>query len=326
MEVATPESVSGLRRSDSKNSSETLVTLSILQLIRFFDSFDQKYDDLDEVSESDPLTPERCESLAGKQSKREGKEDWKSPGSENSVPTPNLNDDEKGLALSSSGEEIAINSGSSSTYAARIDRGQAEKNFRPRDSGIIDLSNTELPKDRTSRSFSIRSFHAKNWMRSATVFFKQNKQKKQKSEVYQKYKLSFPVHLAGPPALSIQKPDRSATLNPAKRMSSTLFTCGHNSETNLENMVFLPKTHPLPQNYPSVKDVEDIADTQGEYSIPPNEWSGTDPTIKASDHSDPVKSRWDKWHFSMKIKKLQKKLKSSFASGTHKTHTFRVPS
>lgn len=328
MEVATPETVIGLRRSDSKSSSETLVTLSILQLIRFFDSLDPKSDDLDEVSEFDPLTPERCESFAGKRPKGEGNEDWKGSESESSAPTSKLIDDEKRLPLSSSGEDIASNAGSHSTCTAPNDSEQTERNFRPRDLGninrnlgISDQSNTELPKDRMSRSFSIGSFHARQWMKSATILFRQNKKKKQESDVSHKENLLFPVHLAGPPAPLPQKSGRSATINPSKRMSS-LFTHEHSSETNLENMMFLPKPHhPLPQNYRTVEEVEDIADAQTEYSVPPEEWIGyMDLSMKAA----PVKSKWEKWRFSIKMKKLRKKLKSGFASGTHKTHTFRV--
>lgn len=322
MEITTPESVNGLQNCESKTSSETLVTLSIIQLIRFFDSFEPRNDPPEAVNETSKNL------LKEEHRKGEGIEEEE----ENTVNEVmvfarkgNVNQNVPSLVSSATS-----NADSSITCGVPIDSGSAEENFRPRESKITKSQNTEMPEVKTSRSFSIGSFYARQlFLRSASAFFTgQKKEQKEQPlpETEQKDPLN-PMSPVSPPVPSIQKPRRARMNLLANRMSSTLFTRKHDSLAQLENRAFLPKTHrPLPQNYPTVEDVEDIADARTEYSVLPEEWSEyMDPIMKSSGNSGREKSRWERWHFpNFKMKTLGRRLKSSLASGAHKTHTFRV--
>lgn len=322
MEITTPASVNGLQNCESKTSSETLVTLSIIQLIRFFDSFELRNDPPEAVNETskNPLKEEHR--------KGEGiEEEEENIGNGVSFFARKGNVNQKVPSLVSS---ATSNVNSSITCGVPIDSGSAEENFRPRESKIADSNIIEMPHVKTSGSFSIGSFYARQlFLRSTSAFFtgKKREQKEQPlPETDQKDHL-FPMSPVSPPAPSIQKPGRARMNLLANRMSSTLFTRKHDSFTQLENRVFLPKTHrPLPQNYPTVEDVEDIADARTEYSVLPEEWSEyMDPMMKSSGNSGGEKSRWKWWHFpNFRMKTLGRKLKSSLASGARKTHTFRV--
>ncbi|SGZ49322.1 CIC11C00000000430 [Sungouiella intermedia] len=334
MEILTEQNA-GLQNSESKKSSETLVALSILHLIRFFDTFDPKNESSPEYLSSETETEESKEPEGPldqdtkepqeqiQQSKESNSEQIseteKVADSEQTVETKIEKTEQEGGSINNENCEVNEENDKNNQPIALL-----TENFRPR-SPVNPTSG--LSKSKNSRSFSLGTFQARQWIkRSASVFFPELRAREKEGnqhddKAYNKNRRNennnqiLPSHF-----------HHSSTETQAKRISSTLFTRKHNSETELENMVFLPKTHrPLPQNYPTVEDVEDIAEARTEYSVLPDEWSGyMEPMMKSSGCSAKPKNRWERWNFPTFKKRLQKKLRSSLASGARKTRTLRV--
>lgn len=341
---------------ESKSSSETLAALSILHLIRFFDANEAKLDtSVRLASPQDAKVRFEPETSIMSTQPGQTEEENESEGNKNEGVT-NLENSEGLVADVQPESEIPQTPAHLLTISppheepvpnphkivVNEDLELFQKNFRPREPK---LSAGVLPeiagvKRNRSISLSLNAMGAKRWVkRSASLFFPDREAVKKSKESTLETSLEKENGSAAQksgPKFAAKQPvagaDWSYTVHPlAKRVSSLFLHRKQNAETELEDMVFSPKTHrPLVQDFPTVNDVEDIADANAEYSVLPEEWSGyLDPNMKstgpASGATPKPKRTWEKW-FSrpVKLKALRKKIKSSFASGKRKTMTLKV--
>lgn len=341
---------------ESKSSSDILAALSILHLIRFFDANEAKpeasvrlaspqdakvrFEPETSIMSTKPGETEEEREIEGnkneKATKLENSEDLVvdvQPESEIPQTPAHL------LTVSPPREELRAEP---SKLVIEEDLELFRKNFRPRKPKLSADTLPEIAgvKRNRSISLSLNAMGAKRWVkRSASLFFSKREAAKKSKEGTLEPNLereSDSVAQESGPKFAAKQPvtgaDWSYTVHPlAKRVSSLFLHRKQNAQTELEDMVFSPKTHrPLVQDFPSVNDVEDIADANAEYSVLPDEWSGyLDPNMKSTDPATGAtpnpKRTWEKW-FSrpVKLKALQKKIKSSFASGKRKTMTLKV--
>lgn len=315
--------------SESRASSD-LMALSIIHLIRYFDTIDPKTDSSKKMDET------KSESVLDVINTRT---DEREPLSEE-VPSPESPD--LGDILSFSDHEPEPeNEEPAQTESVQDQNTQSTRpdsthhllrsmenfsefcgNFRPRESNLAVLQPPNSTRRSLSRNFSFDASHARQWFRrSASVIFPLLKQSELINQDEKVEKSTKPEKSA-----FLRLSWASAMYPLGKRMSMPFFS-KPNQESQLENMVFLPRTHrPSLQNYPTVEDVEDIAEARAEYSVLPEEWSGyLDPMLKSSAQTQQKKPGWNLWFTKpVPIRKLQKKIKSSFASGRRKTTTLRV--
>lgn len=313
------------------SSSDVLNPLSILHLIRFFDSgtktdfglredTDMRTSSSLSESKEQPLSAIEEQSLSSNFDKLSGDE-----GNEEK-----LNDDRSSKTASVEVlGKVAKSTHDEESSLHLLDTVEnlvgGDVNFRPREQ-VEEKNDQKLDVENSASN----STNGKHWIRrSASLFFPllsehTNGVASKKEDGSLKEGSIF----RNSPSLSFRKLKR-CTAKPeiARRTSSPFSARKLTSETQLEDMVFLPRTHrPSLHDYPTVEDVEDIAEARAEYSVLPEEWSGyLDPMMKSSGHLEKPKRVWDSWLApSMKIRALLKKIKSSLASGKRKTLTLKV--
>lgn len=318
---------------ESKSSSDTFAALSIIHLIRFFDSHEAKLDTSTKVASTEDLNGrlELGTPISSAKNSEEGQkeeEDISNNLEQAAEPEPTVPETLPEIPAPVNPVSETAEAPQNPDYhppnrphlELKEDLSEFCENFRPREPRVgvyFPVNEATGVKRHRSASFSLNALHAKRWMRRSASLLFPDKSRERKLAIESSEKPKAPS--------SIQW---SHTVHPlAKRVSSLFFQRKQTPETKLEDLVFLPKTHrPLPQDFPTVSDVEDIADARAEYSVLPDEWSGyLDPMLKSSGASTKPKRGWDRW-FSrpVKLRALQNKIKSSFASGKRRTLTLKV--
>lgn len=191
--------------------------------------------------------------------------------------------------------------------------------FRPREikAGPIAVNLREAPeKPRQEKKYgtilvfgSNRSINKESWLKRATSMRFPTWSKKPKEET-------------NVPPLKLTKP---TTLPAATKGLDSYFAQEKKTESaNMENNVFLPRTHnPRLQDFPSVEDVEDIADARVEYSTLPVEWNSyMDKDLKSTASVHSKVRIWNSWFAP--VQALKVKMKSSLASGKRRSLALKV--